>query len=209
MFRHYKISYVCLLFSAGTIGTSLASQSSRLNNAFFYYLRARLFPVSFSLFLKKIGRAFLFLFFVLFLWAFFNTCTSCGRRASTVWRAQHSAISSAQSSEQSTCRSERDNASKKTRVGESSHVFEHFCYTARCVLKTKKSKSARPMKTYNHSRNGLHRMNMYFVHACGVRLVVLEHGALRILQVVSLRLKSWTYLSASSAFCYVLACERA
>ena len=173
MFRHYKISYVCLLFSAGTIGTSLASQSSRLNNAFFYYLRARLFPVSFSLFLKKIGRAFLFLFFVLFLWAFFNTCTSCGRRASTVWRAQHSAISSAQSSEQSTCRSERDNASKKTRVGESSHVFEHFCYTARCVLKTKKSKSARPMKTYNHSRNGLHRMNMYFVHACGVRLVLL------------------------------------
>ena len=40
--------------------------------------------------------------------------------------AQHSAISHAQSSEARTCRSECDNASKQTRVGESQHVVEHL-----------------------------------------------------------------------------------
>ena len=34
----------------------------------------------------------------------------------------------------------------------------------------------------------------YFVHARGVRVVVLEHESLSILKVISLHLKSWTSL---------------
>ena len=43
--------------------------------------------------------------------------------------------------------------------------------------------------------------SIYFVRACGVRVVFLENGALEFLQVVSLHLKSGTSLTALFAFC--------
>ena len=45
---------------------------------------------------------------------------------------------------------------------------------------------------------------MYSVHACGVRVVFLEHGTLEFVLVASFHLGSWTSLSASFAFRSVL-----
>ena len=92
----------------------MASQSSDLNNAFFYYLPAGLFPTP-----PFRGRAFFSIFLVVFVGLFFK-CT-CGHIVvEHLPQAQHSAISPAQSSEASTCRSERDKTSKLTELaGES------------------------------------------------------------------------------------------
>ena len=91
-----------LIGLAGSMGACLVSQSSHLNNAFFYQLPAGLFP--FFIFSR---RAFIFQFW--FCGPFFINGHAC-RRVSSASAAQHSAISPAQSSKASTCRSELDNA---------------------------------------------------------------------------------------------------
>ena len=77
---YYKCTHFCCLSAlASSVDIYLASQSSHLNNAFFYYLPAILFL--FYYFLKEPH----FPFFVLFLWAFFlYRVRPCYRRASTV-----------------------------------------------------------------------------------------------------------------------------
>ena len=120
-----RLSYVCRSSLAGSIGTSLASQSSHLNNASFYYLPASLFP--FPLVLR---RAFFSHFSVLCLCVCFGTCKHVV--VEHLPRAQHSAIRPAQSSKAGTCRSERDNASKQTELAraESKCVFERLYSSA-------------------------------------------------------------------------------
>ena len=82
-----RLSYVCRSSLAGSIGTSLASQSSHLNNASFYYLPASLFP--FPLVLR---RAFFSHFSVLCLCVCFGTCKHVV--VEHLPRAQHSTAQS-------------------------------------------------------------------------------------------------------------------
>ena len=103
----YRLSYICLCSSAGSTGTSLASQSSRLNNASFCCLPASIFSFCFIFFQKK---SLLFQNFALF----FRDVRAHCPRASAANTSQQGAISSAQSSKASTWRPERDNASKQT-----------------------------------------------------------------------------------------------
>ena len=115
----------CLCSSAGSVGTFLASQSSRLNNASFYYLPERALFLFIHAVLEEEPFP-IFLFFYVKLLVFFF-CTYAimlllssrtiryllpYRTAST---AQHSTAQSTRtSSEASTRRSERDKASKQT-----------------------------------------------------------------------------------------------
>ena len=121
---------------------------------------------------------------------------ACCHRASTT--AQPSAISHTQSSESRTWRSECDNASKRT-VSESQHVVEHLS-AVRCSQNQEieicpSEKYMQPQAAGNSRRICLYLfpisiryktlLHVCTMHACGVRVVFLEHGALGIyLQVV-------------------------
>ena len=96
----YSHSYFCLRPSANFIVTYLPSQSSHLNNAFFYYSPASLFPFFFQLSIRR--RAFCFQKLVVGL---LKICIrACCRLASTANTARQGAIGPAQSSKASTCR---------------------------------------------------------------------------------------------------------
>jgi len=105
------------------------------------------FPLTFHIVLED--KSLLFPIFLL-LWAIFKICTSCCR-VSTANTAQHGASSPAQSSKASTCRPERDNASKQAELARAS--MSSSIYTARCVLETNEEIEICPAKIYNHSQS--------------------------------------------------------
>ena len=209
--------------------TSLASQSSLLNNALFYYLPASLFAFVPLIFTKEPSCS-IFLFCGLFLYV--KSMLWLNVYQSTASTAQHSVINPAQSSKPSTCRSERDNTSKQTRVGGSQHVVEQFI--ACCVVETNEEIEICPAYkivqaltkqlrwcdtrrviclyfqsqyvTYNAA---LCRLPFHVFRVC--MRCPCSPGAWSSwdLQVVRLHLKSGTALSASFAFCHILPCERA
>ena len=89
-----KNSYlISLFFSAGSVGTYLASQSSHLNNASFYYLPPSIFPFS-----SCLEKTHVFSQFFALVGHFLHHVRACCR-ASTVLQyrkhstAQHSAVS--------------------------------------------------------------------------------------------------------------------
>ena len=100
--------------SAGSVGTYLASQSSHVNNASFYYLAASIFP--FDGFEKQPYfpnfSAFVSLFFVPY-----TSMLSSRIYVTAVPQAQQTAQrnQTAQSRKAGTCRSETDNLSKPTK----------------------------------------------------------------------------------------------
>ena len=134
-----RLSYCCLSSSAGSIGTSLASQSSHFNNAFFYS-PASLSPW-FPLFFRRAFFSQTFVFVGLFLIG--ASMLSCCRRASTP-HTQHSKAQSALHKAASTCRSARDNASKQRELARAN--MSSSIYTARCVLKTNEEIEICPTK---------------------------------------------------------------
>ena len=167
-----------------------------------------LFRFSFDHFLKLVSR---FFFAGPFLCSnhekntprSYRAILACCRRACTT--AQRSVISREQSSEARTCRSECENASKQTGVGKSQRIVEHL-QLAVFSKPTKKSKYARPKKT-NHKQLVMREafnltyfhphddttlfffpfvhICMILIHACGVRVVFLEHGALGICKTLA------------------------
>ena len=105
--------------------------------------------------------------------------------------ASHSAIIPTQSSKPTTCRSERDNARKQTELARTSMSSSN--YTARCALKTNEEikicpvhqKYIQPLTKQLSWRDARRKMPLfpvplYFVHACSVRHVFVDHGALGI-----------------------------
>ena len=137
---HFRLIYLCFSSSAGPVGTNLASQSSRLNNASVYHLPASIFPF----FLLCLRRAIFFQLFP-FVGLFFCTMSRVVEHLLQLYcrtgsTAQYIAISlhkaakqadrqhllysstvstthqlnpPAQSRKASTCRSEFDNAGKQ------------------------------------------------------------------------------------------------
>ena len=102
--------------STGSVGTSLASQSSHLKNASFFCLSASLFSSPFFF-----RRRACFCHFFGFCWPLFYTYVrACCCRASTASTAQHGAIRPARDRKSSTCRSERDSPSKQTDLARAS-----------------------------------------------------------------------------------------
>ena len=86
--------------------------------------------------------------------------------------------------------------------------------------RTKKSKSARPTRMYNHSQSSLAGVMLpvhcsslrpfYFVHACGVRIVFVDHGALGICKSPVCTLNHVPLCPRHPlSFCSILPCERA
>ena len=129
----YRYLMFCLSSSAGSIGTSLASQSSHLNNAFFFCLRARIFY--FAIFLEEPS----------FSHSFLDVRAYC--RESTASTAQR------------TCRSYRGNASEQTELAkaESQYVGEHL-YSSLCSLNERRNQNLPGVqKAYNHSQSSFSR----------------------------------------------------
>ena len=63
-------------------------------------------------------------------------------------QAQHSAISSAPSNTQRTCRSERDNGSKQTELARASMSFEHLLYSSLRSQNKRKSQNLPVLQTH-------------------------------------------------------------
>ena len=148
---------------AGSIGTSLAAQELPNNNAFFYYLPMGLFPFVFPPLKEPSFRNFCGC------GPLFSYVRACCRRASTANTAQQGAISPAQSRKASTCRPERDNASKQAELATvrmSSSIF-----TVRFVLKTKIFFFARQQYTTTHkaAEAGVMREGLAFISNLNVK----------------------------------------
>ena len=114
-------------YSASSVRTSLTSQSSHLNNAFFNYVPASLFPFHYQgIFFEQETSV-----YNLFCGPFFIHEHVVVEHLLTP-QAQHSAISPSQSSKTSTRRPERGNAIKQTELAkdERQHVVEHFIHNS-------------------------------------------------------------------------------
>ena len=90
---------------------------------------------------------------------------ACHRRVSSANTAQQSSISPTQSSKASTCRPERDNASKEIELAIAS--MSSTIYTACYILKTNEEIEVRLAKIYNHSQGSwswcdARRTRLYF-----------------------------------------------
>ena len=140
----HRVSYCCVSSSAGSIGTSMGSQISHLNSAFFYYLPTSLFRFCFSFLYRR--RA-LFFPFLLFFFGFFLYVRACSHRASTANTAQQDAISSAQSSKPKVVPI-RALHRKQADSRPWSACRRAFLQLATFSKRMKKSKSARPTKIY-------------------------------------------------------------
>ena len=120
-------TYFCLCSSGGSVGTYLASQSSHLSNASFYFM-----PVSLSPFFHHVLEEPYFPNMLL-LWAFFIVpCTSM--LSSSIYSVPQDRQDSiaqrdqlAQSRKASACRSECDIASKQTEI---IYYCTRYCSTA-------------------------------------------------------------------------------
>ena len=121
-------------------------------NSAFYYLPVSLF--SFFFFRRKLSRLvpFCFCFCGPFSHLYEHAVEHLPQAQHST--AQHSAISPVQSSKASTCRSERDNASKQDRVGESQHVVEHS-YSPLCCRNERRNRNLPGLHKYRPSRNSL------------------------------------------------------
>ena len=102
--------------SAGSMATSLASQSSHLKNAFLYCMPVSLFP--FLFFFRR--RA---VFVHLFLWVFFLYVGACCRGASTTSAAQCNQPCTKAAKQE---RADQSATTQASRVGDSQHVVEHL-----------------------------------------------------------------------------------
>ena len=167
----------------------------------------------------------------LVVWTFFTYVRAC-RASNTTNTAQQGAIRPAQSRRNQACPKQqskyvptrarqRKQQTELTRASLSSSV-----YTARCVLKTNEEIPICPAKIYNHTHKAAEAGVMLEGLACISNLNKVQHCSfspsflcisympaasglfswsmeLGLLQVVSLHLKSWTFLSASFVFCSI------
>ena len=209
----------CLSSSAGSIGTSLASHISHLHNAFFYHLPASLFPC--SLFFR---RAFVLSLFIYFFVGIF----CCWRRTPFTPHAQHSTAQSAPHKTAKQVRKQTELARASTYTSSSSCSLcsqnERRNRNLPGLQKTQQLKQqllAGVMREGFGFISNLNKMQHYSFsrsfffesRTCMRRPGCCYSGAWSswhfVRQVVSLSLKSWTFLSSSFAFCTSLPCERA
>ena len=129
----YRYLMFCLSSSAGSIGTSLASQSSHLNNAFFFCLRTRIFY--FAIFLEEPS----------FSHSFLDVRAYC--RESTASTAQRSQPCTKQQSKHVPIIARQ--RKRADRVGESREPVCRRAFIQLAVFskRTEKSKSARRTKS--------------------------------------------------------------
>ena len=209
-----ETSYFCLFPSTGSIGTSLASQSSHLHNAFFDDLPASFFSLFFIIFQKSL------LYPNFCFWGPFFTCTSLEHLPQT----QHS---KAQSALHKSAKQLRDYQRATTQASRRSwrevacRTFTQFAALSKRINRNTRGKNIRPLTKHlklvwcaedlplfpitRRYNTALSLRHFYVFRTCMRRPGdFLGAWSSSILQAVSLHLRSWTSLSASLAFCFVL-----
>ena len=217
----YRLSYFCLSSSAGSIGTSLASQSSILNNAFSYYLPANLVRFFSSFFWKRslLFPSFSFCGLFLICTRMLSSSTSQHSKAQSPLHKTKQAHADQSATAQARWQSWRELACRRAFYSSLHSLNEHRYRNLRKTTTTHKAAEAsiardvRQTCRYFQSRKDILRsiqhcsfsvLSVYFVHAYCVRVVFVEHVALGFFQLVSLHRNSWTSLSSSFFLYFVL-----
>ena len=175
----YRLSYFCLCSSAGSTGTSLASQNSRLNTASFCCLPASIFSFCFIFFQKK---SLLFQNFALFSRCTSTLSSSICRKHSAARRNQpRTKQQSKYVTTRARQRKQADRVGRRalTQLAAFSRRTKTSKYSRQKCTTTHKTAEARVIHEGLASISNLSKIQhcslsilcMYFVHACGVRVV--------------------------------------